>query len=109
MQTATIKNFHLPLPASLYARLRQAAARAGTPATGLAREAIEAWLKDEHRRQQRQELSDFVEVHAGTDWDCDPEWEAAGVESMNKMPASSTNAPGKTTVNRTSKRSKAAT
>ena len=85
MFTATTKNFHLPLPATLYASLREAAARAGTPATGLAREAIENWLKEDQRRLQRAELADFVDANAGTAWDVDAEWEQSGVASMNKL------------------------
>ena len=85
MLTATTKNFHLPLPAALYASLREAAARAGTPATGLAREAIENWLKEDKRRLQRAELAEFVAANAGTDWDVDGQWEQSGVESMNKL------------------------
>ena len=85
MLTATTKNFHLPLPATLYASLREAAARAGTPATGLAREAIENWLKEDQRRLQRAELADFVDANAGTAGDVDAEWEQSGVESMNKL------------------------
>lgn len=83
--TNTTKNFHLPLPATLYASLREAAARAGTPATGLAREAIENWLKEDQRRLQRAELADFVDANAGTAWDVDGQWEQSGVASMNKL------------------------
>ena len=86
MTVATIKNFHLPMPATLYAGLREAATRAGTPATDLARQAIQAWLKEEQRRVQRDALSNFVEANAGSAWDLDPQWEAAGLDSISKLP-----------------------
>ena len=38
------QNFHLPLPDSVYRRLRKEAEHRGIPATALAREAVEAWL-----------------------------------------------------------------
>ena len=86
MVSAATKNFHLPMPAALYAGLREAAARAGAPATDVAREAIQAWLHEDRCRQQRTELADFVEANAGSAWDLDPQWEAAGLEAIAKPP-----------------------
>ena len=86
MRAAANKNFHLPLPPALYADLRAAAERAGTPATDVAREAIQAWLKQERRRKIQQELRAFTETYAGTEWDLDPRFEAAGIESIAKLP-----------------------
>src|SRR5690242_11014571 len=42
-----MKNFHLPLPEQTYALLREEAERTQLPATTLAREAIDAWLRDQ--------------------------------------------------------------
>ena len=86
MISVAMKNFHLPLSADLYAGLREAAARAGAPATDVAREAIQAWLNEDRRRQQRTELANFVEANAGSAWDSDPQWEAAGLETISKPP-----------------------
>ena len=86
MISVAMKNFHLPLSADLYAGLREAAARAGAPATDVAREAIQAWLNEDRRRRQRAELADFVEANAGSAWDIDPQWEAAGLETIVKPP-----------------------
>ena len=86
MISVAMKNFHLPLSADLYAGLREAAARAGAPATDVAREAIQTWLNEDRRRQQRTELADFVEANAGSAWDLDPQWEAAGLETIAKPP-----------------------
>ncbi len=80
------KNFHLPLPPALYAGLRDASARLGAPATELAREAIDAWLKQEKRRRVRAEVAAFAEAYAGTALDSDPAWEAAGLESAANLP-----------------------
>lgn len=80
------KNFHLPLPPALYAGLRDASVRLGAPATELAREAIDAWLKQEKRRHVRAEVAAFAETHAGTALDLDLAWEAAGLESAAKLP-----------------------
>ena len=88
MISVAMKNFHLPLSADLYAGLREAAARAGAPATDVAREAIQAWLNEDRRRQQRTELANFVEANAGSAWDSDPPWEAAGLEAIAKPPLS---------------------
>lgn len=86
MRTAAMRNFHLPMPAALYSSLREAAARTGSPATDVAREAIQVWLMEERRRKVREELEAFVEANAGTAWDLDPKWEAAGLESIAKLP-----------------------
>lgn len=80
------KNFHLPLPPALHAGLRDASARLGAPATELAREAIDTWLKEEKRRRVRAEVAAFAEAYAGTTLDCDPAWEAAGLESAANLP-----------------------
>lgn len=80
------KNFHLPLPPALYAGLRDASVRLGAPATELAREAIDVWLKEEKRRHVRAEVAAFAETHAGTALDLDLAWEAAGLESAAKLP-----------------------
>ena len=82
MRTAVNKNFHLPLPPTLYADLRAAAERVGTPATDVAREAIKVWLKQERRRRIHAELRAYAEVTAGSKDDFDPAVSAAGVESF---------------------------
>lgn len=86
MRAIANRNFHLPLSPALYADLRAAAERAGTPATDVAREAIQAWLRQERRREIHEELRAFAEEFAGTEWDLDPQFEAAGLESIAKLP-----------------------
>lgn len=82
MRTAVTKNFHLPLPPDLYADLRAAAERVGTPATDVAREAIQIWLKQERRRQIHAELRAYAEVTAGSRDDFDPVVSAAGAQTF---------------------------
>ena len=82
MRTAITKNFHLPLPLDLYADLRAAAERVGTPATDVAREAIQVWLKQERRRRIHAELRAYAEVTAGSADDFDPAVSAAGAQTF---------------------------
>jgi hypothetical protein len=85
MKSATksdIRNFHLPLPDSLYQSLRKEAERLKRPATGLAREAIQTWLRQRHREALREAISDYAMRHAGSDVDLDEELEAAAVEHL---------------------------
>ena len=84
MRAVPMKNFHLPLPAALYTNLREAAVRNGAPATDLAREAIQVWLKEERRRKLREELHAYVDAVAGTVDDYDPAISAAGAESLHR-------------------------
>jgi hypothetical protein len=44
-----MKNLHVPLPGDLYTELREEAQRTKRPATKLAREAIELWLKQRRK------------------------------------------------------------
>lgn len=80
MSATLNKNFHLPLPPALYADLRAAAERMGAPATDLAREAIQVWLKQERRRQIHAELSAYAQAVAGSRDDFDPAVSAAGAQ-----------------------------
>ena len=85
MKSATrsdIRNFHLPLPDPLYQSLRKQAERLKRPATGLAREAIESWLRQRHREALREAISDYAARHAGSDIDLDEELEAASIEHL---------------------------
>jgi len=64
-----MKNFHLPLPEHTYAGLRAEAERAGVPATTLAREAVDWWLRQQFRKGKvRCDRSAFAKEKAGTDY-----------------------------------------
>lgn len=79
-----MKNFHLPLPEQTYSLLRAEAEREQLPATTLAREAIDAWLKERARKARHKAIADYAAEMAGTDLDLDQELEAAGVEYLVK-------------------------
>ena len=79
-----MKNFHLPLPDQTYTLLRAQAERTQVPATALAREAIEAWLKAQAKQARNDAITAYANEMAGTEFDLDPDWEAAGIEHWLK-------------------------
>ena len=79
-----MKNFHLPLPEHAYTRLRAEAERTQMPATALAREAIEWWLRQQLRKARHEQIAAYAAEMAGTDLDLDPDLEAAGIEHLVK-------------------------
>lgn len=79
-----MKNFHLPLPEQTYSLLRAEAERAQVPATTLAREAIDLWLREQRRKARHEEIAAYAADVAGSPSDLDPEFERAGVEYLLK-------------------------
>jgi len=77
-----VRNFHLPLPDETYDRLRTVAERSKVPATSLAREAIDLWLRQEYRKARHEAIAAFAAKAAGTELDLDPELESAGIEHL---------------------------
>ena len=77
-----MKNFHLPLPDDTYAQLREEAQRAAVPATTLAREAIDRWLRQQLRKARHDAIAAYAAQTAGTDLDLDPVLESAGIEHL---------------------------
>jgi len=77
-----MKNFHLPLPDDTYKQLRTEAERARLPATLLAREAIDAWLRHQKRRARHEAIVAYASKVAGTKMDLDPDLESAAVEHL---------------------------
>jgi hypothetical protein len=84
MRSEAMKNFHLPLPAQTYTRLRTEAERAGVPATALARQAVDLWLRRQMRRARHNAIAAYAAEMAGTDLDLDTELELAGIEHLVK-------------------------
>ena len=78
-----MKNFHLPLPEETYLQLRAASDRAKVPATSLAREAIDSWLKAQAKVERKKRMAAYAEEFGGTEFDLDPELEAAGAECIH--------------------------
>lgn len=79
-----MKNFHLPLPEPTYALLRAEAERSRIPATALAREAIDSWLKAQVRKARHDAIADYAQEMAGTSLDLDPQLESAGIGLLMK-------------------------
>ncbi len=77
-----MRNFHLRLPERIYTMLRAEAERAQVPATTLAREAIDSWLKDQTRKARHNAIAEYAAEMAGTDLDLDHELESAGIEHL---------------------------
>lgn len=76
-QWEDMKNFHLALPERTYALLKAEAERAQLPATRLAREAIDTWLREQTRRARRDAISAYAAEMADTHLDLDRELECA--------------------------------
>ena len=79
-----MKNFHLPLPEPTYTLLRAEAERAQVPATTLAREAIDSWLRSQARKARHEAIAKYAAKMAGTDLDLDRELESAGISRLVK-------------------------
>jgi hypothetical protein len=79
-----MKNFHLPLPEQTYSQLRAEAERAQVPATTLAREAIDWWLRRQLRKARHDAIASYAAEMAGTDLDLDFDLESAGIEHLLK-------------------------
>ncbi len=79
-----MKNFHVPLPDETYDHLRTVAERSKVPATALAREAIDFWLRQQLRKARHDAIADYAANMAGTSHDLDAGLEAAGIEHLVK-------------------------
>ena len=77
-----MRNFHLPLSEEIYSDLRTQAEQLKRPATSIAREVIEDWLRHSRKLLRHQAIAEFASEYGGTSLDLDPELEAAGVEFM---------------------------
>jgi predicted transcriptional regulator len=78
------RNFHLPLPESLYRRLREAAERTNQPATALARYAIDRWLREHRKVLVREAIAAYAADVAGTRDDLDETLESAALEALRE-------------------------
>lgn len=82
MKSVAERNFHVPLPKDVHAALRSEAERTGRPATVLAREAIESYLRRRRRIALHEAIAAYAAAHAGTPTDLDTALERAGVEHL---------------------------
>jgi hypothetical protein len=81
------QNFHLPLSPKLYAELKEQAQERGQPATELARDALESYLRQLRIEKIEAELEAFVETAAGTELDYDSEWAQLGHDVICAAPS----------------------
>jgi hypothetical protein len=81
---ATHEKLPPPLPEQTYDQLRAEAERIQVPATSLAREAIDLWLRDRMRKARHDAIAAYAAEVAGTNLDLDPELETAGVDHLLK-------------------------
>ena len=79
-----MKNFHLPLPEQTYSQLRAEAERTQVPATILAREAIDLWLRHQLRAARHTAIATYASEMAGSSFDLDTDLESAGIEHLLK-------------------------
>ena len=82
MAKAARRNLHVPLQEDLYRRLREESKRSMRPATELAREALEDWLRERRKAAIHAEISAYAAECAGSLADLDPVLERAGLESL---------------------------
>ena len=79
-----MKNFHLPLPEETYAHLRAEAERMRVPATTLARQAVDWWLREQLRKARQDAIAAYAAENAGTQLDLDSDLESAAIEHLVK-------------------------
>jgi len=79
-----MRNFHLPLPEETYAHLRTEAERMQVPATTLAREAVDGWLRQQFRKARRDAIEAYAAEMDGTHLDLDSDLESAAIEHLVK-------------------------
>lgn len=76
------KNFHVPLPDMIYSELMGLADELRIPATKLARNAIEIWLKERKKRALHKKITSYAAEMAGTSSDLDQALENAGIDFL---------------------------
>jgi hypothetical protein len=78
----SLHNFHVPLPADVYRRLRREAESSGEPATEIAREAIREALRQRQRRALHVAIGQYARRLSGTGADLDRDLEAIAVDFL---------------------------
>ena len=77
-----MQNFHVRLPDETYEHLRMLAERSKVPATVLAREAIDLWVRQQMRKARHDAIAAYAAEVGGTSHDIDPDLETAAVEHL---------------------------
>jgi predicted DNA-binding protein len=82
MKTAAAHNFHVPLPAGVYSRLRSEAERQHKPATQLVKQVLEYWLEEQEKLVLHEEIARYAAEVAGTGDDLDEQLEDACLDHL---------------------------
>ena len=84
MSRPALRNLHVPLSEELYDRLREAAKETRKPATVLARQAVEEWLKEREKESLHCAIAAYAARQAGSSADLDEELEMAAVDHLRE-------------------------
>ncbi len=84
MKTTAQHNFHVPLSTPVYHRLRALAESRRIPATQLVKQAVEYWLEEQEKHSLHEEIARYAAENAGSSNDLDEQFEAAGLETIEK-------------------------
>jgi hypothetical protein len=72
----------MPFPEQTWSGLRAEAERAQLPATALAREAIDGWLREQAKKARHDQIAALAAEISGTDLDLNPNLEAGGIKQL---------------------------
>jgi len=84
MDKPALHNLHVPVPEELYGKLREAAKGSGKPATVLARQAIEQWLREREKASLHRAIAAYAAGQAGTSADLDEQLEMATTDHLRE-------------------------
>ncbi|OFZ78267.1 MAG: hypothetical protein A2583_02285 [Bdellovibrionales bacterium RIFOXYD1_FULL_53_11] len=76
------RNFHIPLSDETYIALRHASEKTKKPATQIARDALDYWLKEQENNAIKDEITRYAKSFAKTEFDLDAGLEEAGVDYL---------------------------
>jgi len=76
------RNFHIPLSDETYSALRKAAEETNIPATQIARDALDYWLKEQKKGSVQREIAQYAKSFAKTKFDLDDDLEEAGIQHL---------------------------
>lgn len=82
MAIDSVLNFYIPLPRTIYKKLKEEAQRSRQPETVVARDAIDNWLKQREKDALHKQIAAYANAHAGSDVDLDEELELASIEHL---------------------------
>jgi predicted transcriptional regulator len=86
-----MRNFHVHLPDETYNHLRTAAERLNVPASALAHEAIDVWLRQQFLKARHDAIAAYAAEMAGTSLDLNTGLETVGIEHLIEAGVSSKN------------------